>query len=59
MVYSPGLAYQLLLSFPVRWKSGEKDVMTQNLAFVIWPLLMVVSAIIPVLLGLREYRRSR
>jgi len=59
MVYSPGLAYQLLLSFPVRLESGEKDVMTQNLAFVIWPLLMVVSAIIPVLLGLREYRRSR
>lgn len=33
--------------------------MIQNFAFVAWPLLMVLSALIPVLLGLREYRRSR
>jgi hypothetical protein len=33
--------------------------MTQDLALIVWPLLMVVSAIIPVILGLREYRRSR
>ncbi len=33
--------------------------MTQNLALIVWPVLMVVSAIIPVVMGLREYRRSR
>ena len=33
--------------------------MTQNLALILWPLLMVASAIIPVLMGLREYRRTR
>jgi hypothetical protein len=31
--------------------------MTQNLALVVWPALMVVSALIPVLMGLRDYRR--
>ena len=33
--------------------------MTQYFAVVGWPLLMVLSALIPVVLGLREYRRSR
>ena len=33
--------------------------MTQDVAFVAWPLLMVLSALVPVLLGLRQYRRSR
>ena len=33
--------------------------MLQNLAFIIWPLLMVLSAIIPVSLALRAYRRSQ
>jgi hypothetical protein len=33
--------------------------MTTNVAVMIWPLLMILSALIPVLIGLREYRRSR
>lgn len=33
--------------------------MTIDVAVVIWPVLMVLSALIPVLLGLRDYRRSR
>jgi hypothetical protein len=33
--------------------------MVQNVALIVWPLLMVLSAIIPVLLGLREYRREQ
>lgn len=33
--------------------------MLQNLALVVWPLLMVLSALVPVVLGLREYRRTR
>jgi hypothetical protein len=27
--------------------------------FVVWPLLLIVSALVPVLVGLYEYRRSR
>lgn len=33
--------------------------MAQNLALIIWPLLMVLLAIVPVLLGLREYLRDQ
>ena len=33
--------------------------MIQNFALIAWPLLMVLTAIIPVVLGLREYRRTR
>lgn len=33
--------------------------MVQNYALILWPLLMLLSAIIPVILGLLEYRRSR
>jgi hypothetical protein len=33
--------------------------MSIDVALVIWPLLMVSSALIPVILGLRDYRRSR
>jgi hypothetical protein len=33
--------------------------MVQNLALIVWPLLMVLLAIVPVLMGLREYRREQ
>jgi hypothetical protein len=33
--------------------------MTIDVALILWPLLMVCSALIPVLLGLRDYKRSR
>lgn len=33
--------------------------MTIEAAVVVWPILMIASALVPVLLGLREYRRSR
>jgi hypothetical protein len=33
--------------------------MSIDAATIVWPLLMIVSALIPVLLGLRDYRRSR
>jgi|GEM_PF-6576482 len=33
--------------------------MTTDAVVVVWPLLMVCAALVPVLLGLREYRRSR
>lgn len=39
--------------------SEEKEDMIQNFALIAWPLLMVLTAIIPVVLGLREYRRTR
>ncbi len=28
-------------------------------ALIVWPVLMLVTALIPVALGLREYRRTR
>ncbi len=31
--------------------------MSIDLAVVVWPLLMLMSALIPVLIGIREYRR--
>lgn len=37
----------------------EKEDMVQNLALIVWPLLMVLLAIVPVLLGLREYLRDQ
>lgn len=33
--------------------------MVQNLALIVWPLLMVLLAIVPVLLGLRAYLRDQ
>lgn len=33
--------------------------MTVDVAVVLWPVLMVVSALVPVVFGIREYRRSR
>ncbi len=39
--------------------SEAKEQMIQNFALIAWPLLMVVAAIIPVVVGLREYRRTR
>ncbi len=39
--------------------SEAKEHMIQNFALIAWPLLMVVTAIIPVVVGLREYRRTR
>jgi hypothetical protein len=33
--------------------------MQLDIALLVWPLLMVLSALIPVLLGLRNYYRSR
>lgn len=33
--------------------------MMPQIALVVWPLLMVITAIIPVVLGLRAYRRTR
>ncbi len=33
--------------------------MSQNFALVVWPLLMVLSAMIPVVMGFLAYRRSR
>ncbi len=41
------------------YKVGSRKLMVQNIALIVWPLLMVLSAIIPVLLGLREYRRGQ
>ncbi len=31
--------------------------MSIDLAVIVWPLLMLMSALIPVLIGIREYRR--
>lgn len=33
--------------------------MSTDAAIIVWPVLMILSALIPVLLGLRDYRRSR
>lgn len=33
--------------------------MVVDAAVLVWPILMIVSALIPVLVGLHEYRRSR
>jgi hypothetical protein len=33
--------------------------MAIDAAVLVWPALMVLSALVPVLLGLRDYRRSR
>lgn len=33
--------------------------MSIDAAMVVWPLLMILSALVPVLLGIRDYRRSR
>jgi hypothetical protein len=59
MLYSPGLALHLLYLSYLRCKGGEKVNMVQNLALIVWPLLMVLLAIVPVLLGLRAYLRDQ
>jgi len=33
--------------------------MLEQSAVVVWPILMVLSALVPVLLGLRAYRQSQ
>lgn len=33
--------------------------MTVQVAMFAWPLLMVVTALLPVIMGIRAYRRSR
>ncbi len=55
----PGTSFAMVDREIGTHNSEEKEDMIQNFALIAWPLLMVLTAIIPVVLGLREYRRTR
>src|SRR5687767_11933812 len=39
--------------------ADEERAMLEHSAIVVWPVLLVLAALIPVLLGVRAYQRSR
>lgn len=59
MVYSAAQGLLLLIQFFIQQVQISKACMIQNLAVVGWPVLMVAFSLIPVVMGLREYRRTR